>query len=310
MTDLISIVVPIYNIKDYLPKCLDSILHQTYKNYELILVDDGSTDGSSEICDLYAGGDPRIKVIHKNNEGVSAARNDGINLSVGTYLSFIDGDDWIEPEYLERLFNVIINNKADVAAVGFREVYADGSCKTKKICDSLEVLSPIEALNQAVDPVRPWVGYAWGKLIKSSVIKENSVTYDQEISLCEDSLFNYNAFQCIERAVKVPDILYNYYIRNDSVTRTATVNYSIFRTKITALEKASFIVENFVGETFYYRINNALFSEIISYLAAMFSNKVYEKDTVNEMKTKLKKLEERLILKNCPRGGPDTIFSL
>lgn len=192
--------------------------------------------------------DLRIKVIHKNNAGVSAARNDGITLSEGTYLSFIDGDDWIEPEYLEILFNAIINNKVDVAAVSFREVYKDGLCKTKKICDdSPEVLSMIEALNQAMDPVRPWVGYAWGKLIKSSVIKENYVMYDPKISLCEDSLFNYSAFQYIKRAVKVPDVLYNYYIRNDSATRTANVNYSILRTKITAFEKASQIAEKFVG---------------------------------------------------------------
>ena len=190
MKELITVIVPVYNIKKYLQRCVDSILAQSYQTFELILIDDGSTDGSSQICDEYVAVDPRVKVIHKKNAGVSAARNDGIGLASGTYLAFIDGDDWIEADYLKKLVQAIAENKADEAAASFKYVYETGKEKSLYICDSTETMSNIEALNQAMDPIRPWVGFAWGKVFKSSVIKNNYIKYDTGISLCEDSLFN------------------------------------------------------------------------------------------------------------------------
>lgn len=303
MEELISVIVPVYNIKKYLPRCVDSILAQSYQTFELILVDDGSTDGSSELCDRCAAGDPRIKVIHKKNAGVSAARNDGIDLATGDYLAFIDGDDWIETDYLKKLMQAIIENDADEAAVSFKYVYETGKEKLLLICDSKEILSNTEALNQAMDPVRPWVGFAWGKVIKSSVIKENSVRYDTRISLCEDSLFNYTALQYVAKAVKIPDVLYNYYIRNDSATRTASVNYKSLCSKVDAFEKAAKIAEKYGGGgQFQIRINNALFDAIISYLAAMFSAKDYNKNTIHDMKIKLKSTRPLVDFKKLPQG--------
>lgn len=302
MEELISVIVPVYNIKKYLPRCVDSILAQSYQTFELILVDDGSTDGSSELCDRCAAGDSRIKVIHKKNAGVSAARNDGIDLATGDYLAFIDGDDWIETDYLKKLMQAIIENDADEAAVSFKYVYETGKEKLLLICDSKEILSNTEALNQAMDPVRPWVGFAWGKVIKSSVIKGNSVRYDTGISLCEDSLFNYIALQYVAKAVKIPDVLYNYYIRNDSATRTASVNYKNLCSKVDAFEKAAKIAEKYGGGQFQIRINNALFDAIISYLAAMFSAKDYNKNTIHDMKIKLKSTRPLVDFKKLPQG--------
>lgn len=303
MEELVSVIVPVYNVKKYLQRCVDSILEQSYQTFELILVDDGSTDGSSELCDECAAKDPRIKVIHKKNAGVSAARNDGMDLAKGAYLAFIDGDDWIEVDYLKKLMQAIVDNGADEAAVGFKYIYETGNSKPSPICDQIEILSNKDALDQAMDPVWPWVGYAWGKLVRSSNIKDNSVKYDSGISICEDSLFNYTALQHVNKVVKIPDILYNYYIRDTSATRMASSNYKKLRSKIDAFTKASKIAEKYNrGGQFQTRVNNALFDAIISYLAAMFSSKVYDKNTIHDMNMRLKSARSFVDLKKLPMG--------
>ncbi len=106
MDELISVIVPVYKVEDYLSRCVDSILSQTYRNIEVILVDDGSPDKCGEICDRYAQHDPRVRVIHKENGGLSDARNAGIEIAQGQYISFIDSDDWVHPEFLESLYQL------------------------------------------------------------------------------------------------------------------------------------------------------------------------------------------------------------
>ena len=119
----ISIIVPIYNIEKYLPRCLESILAQTYKNIEVILVDDGSVDNSGMIADTYARNDQRIIVIHQVNKGVSAARNAGLDLATGDYIGFVDGDDYIEPDMYEILMRIIDEQQVDIAHCGYQMVY-------------------------------------------------------------------------------------------------------------------------------------------------------------------------------------------
>ena len=116
---LISVIVPIYNTEKYLKKCLDSIINQTYKNLQIILIDDGSGDNSGEICDEYATKDSRIQVIHKQNAGVTAARNDGLDMATGDYIGFVDSDDWIEPNMYEEMMANLIKTGADFVHTGF-----------------------------------------------------------------------------------------------------------------------------------------------------------------------------------------------
>lgn len=118
----ISIIVPVYNVAKYLRKCIESILCQTIKEIEIILVDDGSTDGSSEICDFYAAQDNRIKIIHKNNEGLSCARNDGIEKASASYILFVDSDDWIEPQLCEITYRRAIDSNADLVLFTFSKI--------------------------------------------------------------------------------------------------------------------------------------------------------------------------------------------
>lgn len=119
----ISVIVPIYNVEEYLARCIDSILDQTFQDMEIILVDDGSTDSSNVICDYYAVKDERIKVIHKPNEGLSCARNDGIKASSAPYIMFVDGDDWVEPTFCEEPFRMAITNDADLVLFSFAKIY-------------------------------------------------------------------------------------------------------------------------------------------------------------------------------------------
>ena len=127
-----SIIIPVYNVREYLDDCLKSILNQTYKNYEVILVDDGSTDGSAEICDKYALAQKNIRVIHENNAGVSCARNTGLIRSSGKYISFVDPDDVIEMHFLEKLICTLLENSVDVVC-----------CSYYRFNDVADVINPV-----------------------------------------------------------------------------------------------------------------------------------------------------------------------
>ena len=127
MLELISIIVPIYNVEAYIKQCLDSIADQTYKNIEVILVDDGSTDSSGEICDTYCCNDRRFRVIHKKNGGVSSARNAGLNAAEGDYIGFVDPDDWIEKDMYEKLYADMIRHKVDIATCSYFELFQSSS---------------------------------------------------------------------------------------------------------------------------------------------------------------------------------------
>lgn len=118
MSDLISIIVPVYNIERYLRQCIESICKQTYRELEIILVDDGSTDDSAYICDEYAKQDSRIKVLHKKNEGLVNARKDGLTLSSGQYIAYVDGDDWIEPEMYKHMYQIMVSQSVDIIMCG------------------------------------------------------------------------------------------------------------------------------------------------------------------------------------------------
>ena len=115
MEPLISVIVPIYNVKAYLDRCVESLLGQSYKNLEIFLVDDGSTDGCGKVCDRYAAQDPRITVIHKKNGGLSDARNAALDVAQGEYYAFVDGDDWVSPYYVENLYRALRKADADMA---------------------------------------------------------------------------------------------------------------------------------------------------------------------------------------------------
>lgn len=164
MKPLVSIVVPIYNVEKYLDKCIKSILNQTYRDLEIILVDDGSTDKCNNICDNYAEIDTRIKVIHQKNAGLSSARNTGISLSKGEYIYFVDSDDWIEENLIEDNISIMLSKNLDIIIFGFYEEWAD---KNIKKLQGNELLSTQEIKEKLLNiELEPCV---WNKIYKKKI---------------------------------------------------------------------------------------------------------------------------------------------
>lgn len=150
-TELISVIVPVYNVEKYLSKCIDSILEQTYKNLEIILIDDGSTDNSGLICDKYAEKDTRIKVIHKKNGGLSDARNKGIEASTGKYIMFVDSDDYIKNTMISAMYNHIISDNTDMVICRFVHVDENGS-----VIKNFSSMPPYENIVISSDDILKW----------------------------------------------------------------------------------------------------------------------------------------------------------
>lgn len=207
----ISIIVPIYNVSEYVDKCLKSIIQQTYKNIEIILVDDGSTDDSGEKCDIYAKQDNRITVIHKENGGLSSARNAGLDICTGKYILFVDSDDWISKFMVEKLVNKIIEHKADIVCCEFFEVN-EKSILCSKIDAEEEIMESNEALKKLLNSEIK--DYAWNKIYKREIFSK--LRYPEGRNY-EDMATTYKAFMVAKKICTISDLLYYYITRNDSI---------------------------------------------------------------------------------------------
>ena len=214
---MISIIIPVYNVKDCLPVCLDSVSGQTYTDVEVILVDDGSTDGSGAICDRYAQADARIKVIHKPNGGVSAARNTGLSAVAGEYVCFIDADDCVHPQYLEYLKKAIEAAGADLAICDYVKVTEYPENFT--LYDEPGELRPV-SFSDYSDYSVCMHNNVWAKLYKAELLRNHS--FDESICYCEDAIFNYSLIYSREDCImtKVCRPLYCYYDRPDGAVNT------------------------------------------------------------------------------------------
>ena len=213
----LSIIVPVYKVEKYLPRCIDSILAQTFGDFELILIDDGSPDGCGRICDEYAKKDKRIVVIHQKNMGVSAARNAGLDIAHGRYIGFVDSDDWIEPQMYEVMMDAIRENGADMAVCGVR--YADEDGKFTR-ADRLSegVYTRAGLLEDVFAMPNKLGGGCCNKVFDASKIA--SVRFKVGMTIAEDALYLFDCFMRIDGAVKIGDALYNVYERCGSATRT------------------------------------------------------------------------------------------
>lgn len=211
--DLISVIIPVYNVEKFLKKCLDSVINQTYTNLEIIVVDDGSKDKSGEICDSYKNKDARIKVIHKQNGGLSSARNVGLEKSNGDYILFLDSDDWIDLTYIEVLYNNLIENNCEISVPGFCLSYENGKrIKDSKI-NSKTVFSTEEALSNYLfnGYITPCVA---SKLWKRELWENIKCP---EGKLFEDQFTTYKLIMKSKLIVFDPSISYYYFKRNGSI---------------------------------------------------------------------------------------------
>lgn len=212
----LSIIVPIYNAEKYLEKCLKSILNQDLKDWECFLIDDGSKDRSSTICDFYALKDSRFKFVRKFNEGPGAARNLGIYLAKGEWLGFVDADDWLEPNHFSYLLRSVTDAKLQIAQTAIN-VYKNGLF-TKKWHLGEPGVYNIEDGKLLSNPTYD-IGHCWDKIYKTSLIKENEIVF-ADCDMCEDTIFNIKALCKAGRILSLENTTYNYNIQNDSLSHS------------------------------------------------------------------------------------------
>lgn len=212
----ISIIVPVYKVEKYLNRCIDSILNQSYKNIEVILVDDGSPDNCGKICDEYLLKDNRIRVIHKENGGLSSARNAGLDIATGDYIGFVDSDDWIEPKMYETLIENVIKYNAQISVGGVVDLLEEGN-KYTSIKSTFDGNIKIECLNKEDAMKKFFLGSwsAWDKIYKREV-HEKIRFPEGEIN--EDEAIAMQILDNCEKIVYTNEVFYNYIKRSDSIT--------------------------------------------------------------------------------------------
>ena len=214
--EIISIIIPVYNIRKYIDSCLSSIINQTYTNIEILLIDDGSTDGSSQLCDEWSMRDTRIHCYHQQNLGVSVARNIGLKHCTGQYIMFVDGDDEIAPNMCEKLLKALIDTDADVSYCGFYNIFSD---KQKKNIPPYKVMNNLESLNALLTDVG-FFSAVWNKMFRRSAIfrGEDFIGFSADVAVSEDALWLTEILNSVRKVVSVPDALYYWKRRGDSAT--------------------------------------------------------------------------------------------
>lgn len=204
----ISVIIPVYNTEKYLRRCLDSIVAQTYKDFECILVDDGSTDGSSKICDEYAVKDNRFMAYHNPNGGPSKERNFGLEHSKGEYVLFIDSDDWLEKDALDNYANAINEYHSDIIKSGYEIDYPNK--KTTRFCVD-KVIIPNNKVDLFLNVEKSgYTGFIWNATFKRSAI--GNLRFSEKIKWCEDQLFSLEMFNRCNSIVLIPHITYHYMV--------------------------------------------------------------------------------------------------
>ena len=235
---MISIVIPVFNVAKFLPYCIESILKQTYQDFELILVDDGSNDGSGDICDTYALQDRRIIVEHCCNKGVAIARNTGTLKASGEYICYIDADDWIAEDYLSVLYECAQKNNLDIVQVGFYYAY-DSFLMTEKVLQEIESYDTFEAMRFLLQQ-RKIKNFPWGKLIRTGIAKRHLFP---DIKNYEDSYWFYRILNEVKLYVIINKPLYFYRQRTNSLT--SKLNTSALLLLKGAEERIEFMRNNY-----------------------------------------------------------------
>ena len=302
IVEKISIIIPIYNVSSSLKRCLNSVINQTYRNIEIICVNDGSSDDSLKILKEFEKKDNRIIVIDKKNEGVSIARNVGIEKSTGEYITFVDSDDWLELNALEVLYNTIISEKVDVVRGSYFRNYNFSS-------DSIEVDELFELKNKRVKVSNNLLFtsflekiingkincFVWLLLIKNNILK-NVELFDQKIYLMEDSIFYFDLINNIDSIYFLNIPIYHYYLNPQSATKAS--GYYV-RNMYNVLDVNESIINKLKEGKFYSverqkLLNNSHLNIIESYVFIMYKNSLKDKKELKNIILNIVK-DERII---------------
>lgn len=256
LTPIVSIIIPVYNAQPFLENCLYSISRQSFKDFEAILIDDGSTDSSGHICDLFCQKDPRFTVIHQANSGVTNARNTGIDKARGEYIGFVDSDDWAAEDYLLDLYNTIKRNDSDFVFSAYYRFFSDTFCpyiENKPSDFSLEVLIKEEI-------ARDLCAAVWNQLYRASFLREHSIRFPK-YGFAEDTCFCITALHYAPKVDYCPRASYYYRCNPTSLTgdkdaQKRTDLFLAFTNNFTELfDRFGFWDDRPYTEAFYYRMN-------------------------------------------------------
>lgn len=219
---IISVIVPVYNSELFLEKCINSITTQSYANLEIVLIDDGSTDGSVALCDSYGEKDERIKVVHQKNSGVSKSRNNGLDLITGSYVTFVDSDDWIEPSMIEELYDALCRYKADFSECAYYK--NKGSSEESELRYDIETFLTKEQLMKDILSGKA-MSVVWGKLYKKSIF-DDGIRFPNN-RVYEDTRIVPEIGDRCTSSVYLSRALYHYLLHEKSITHTITMRNSI-----------------------------------------------------------------------------------
>ena len=293
---LISVIIPCYNVAMFFNRCIDSILEQTYTHLEILLIDDGSTDNTSELCDAYALQDKRIIVIHQQNKGLPATRKVGIAKAKGNYCFFIDADDTIEPNTLEYLMSVALQYPQSEAIVtGYQRISPTGEIEYCSKKDTLTVCTGIELLQQ-----ESFFMNVWGKLFRTSFLKAHMQGFVNNVCFGEDLLFFLINIYSIKQIVLTPTVLYNYIITQNSMAYTINkwdierISYEALLEQIKLLFPLNRELLNQRGNDIYYRISDSLRLERLSFTERTKRLQSLSSIKDTDIKLNIKKVIERI----------------
>ena len=236
MEPIVSIIVPIYNAEDFLPRCIDSILAQEFREFELLLIDDGSSDSSPALCDAYARQDERVRVVHKVNSGVSDTRNLAISMARGTYLQFVDSDDWLSPNATGLLVHAAQGASCDMVIADFYRVVGDRLAQKGDIEETGVMSREIFAGHMMENPADFYYGVLWNKLYRRDIIEDHSLRMDSEISWCEDFMFNLEYIRHAQSFVAIQVPIYYYLKRKGSLVSQGISISRTIKMKLTVFE--------------------------------------------------------------------------
>lgn len=287
MNNLVSIIVPIYNVDRYLDECIHSIVNQTYRNLEIILINDGSKDKSYDICKKYANLDNRIILIDKENGGSASAKNYGLKIATGDYIAFVDSDDFIENDMIEYMVEQIVKTNVDIIQCEFVNLYKDSNHVNQSQIET-KILSSQEFLRLFLIEWKN--SLFWNKLFKKEVIEN---LYFQEGRCIDDEFFTY---KCVINSTNIAvsnKIVYNYRMRKSSVMRSETSQRQILRDRI------DYLIERYeIITSIYKELDNEFLENMLTYFLIISRNYYINENLINYMKNILKPIKFKIIASN------------
>lgn len=285
MTNLISIIIPVYNAEHFLERCLNSLLSQTYKNLEIIVVNDGSTDNSANIINQFAKKNDRIIPIHQNNQGVSTARNLGLKKATGDYIGFVDADDEVLPEMYEILLKNALENNAAISHCGFEVVTKDSTVKFHGKGDFL-----VQDKNQGVQEILSGIRVepsVWNKIYKKHLVE--NIEFPTDIKINEDLLFNINAFYAAETSVFQDVVLYKYINNGESASRST---FTVKKAQ-DIYEVAKRIKTIIKDKELEFSVNHFYAAKLLTVLQELKQNNLYQSSFAKELRSEVAKMDTK-----------------